>query len=214
MALVRNTVREENKAQEAIRSATFDKNEVVNFVKRAGGGDLEAFGELYSIYLDKIYRYIFYQVRDKMTAEDITEEVFVKAWKAIKSCKGKEQTFSSWLYRIAHNHVIDYFRTRRQHLALEEAMPAAIGSPEQEAEEKLMQQELAEAISYLPPQQKQIIILKFIEGLDNQEIAQILRKRQGAIRVMQMRALMALRQRLTSEDTECKLSYLKPLMKV
>ena len=214
MGAVRYKDIEGNQAQEIRANGTYDKTEVPRLVERAADGSFGAFGELYSIYLDQIYRYVFYQVRDKMTAEDLTEEIFLKAWEALGRYKQRSLAFSAWLYRVAHNHVIDYFRTRRQHLALEEAMPAAIGNPEQEAEEKLIQQELAEAISYLPPQQKQIIILKFIEGLDNEEIAQIMRKRQGAIRVMQMRALMALRQRLSSEDTECKLSYLKPLMKV
>ncbi len=214
MGAVRYKDIEGNQAQEIRANGTYDKTEVPGLVERAADGSFGAFGELYSIYLDQIYRYVFYQVRDKMTAEDLTEEIFLKAWEALGRYKQRSLAFSAWLYRIAHNHVIDYFRTRRQHLALEETMPAAIGNPEQEAEEKLIQQELAEAISYLPPQQKQIIILKFIEGLDNEEIAQIMRKRQGAIRVMQMRALMALRQRLSSEDTECKLSYLKPLMKV
>ena len=93
-------------------------------------------------------------------------------------------------------------------------MPAAVSNPEQETEAKLMQQELAEAISYLPPQQRQIIILKFIEELGNREIAQIMQKRQGAIRVMQMRALAALRQKLSSGKEKCELSYLKPLMNV
>ena len=78
-------------------------------------------------------------------------------------------------------------------------MAVATDSPEQEVEENIMHQEMMAAISYLPPQQKQIILLKFIEGLDNREIAQIMRKRQGAIRVMQMRALAALRQKLGGE---------------
>lgn len=214
MGAVRYKDIESTEAQEIRVNGTYDKTEVPRLVGWATDGNVEAFGELYSIYLDQIYRYVFYQVRDKMTAEDLTEEIFLKAWEAIGKYKQKSLAFSAWLYRIAHNHVIDYFRTRRQHLALDEVMPAAIGNPEQEAEEKLMQQELAQAISYLPPQQRQVIILKFIEGLENQEIAQIMRKRQGAIRVMQMRALRALRQKLSSESSICKLSYLKPLMKV
>jgi RNA polymerase sigma-70 factor (ECF subfamily) len=214
MGAVRYKDIEGNQAQEIRANGTYDKTEVPRLVERAANGSFGAFGELYSIYLDQIYRYVFYQVRDKMAAEDLTEEIFLKAWEAIGRYKQKSLAFSAWLYRIAHNHVVDYFRTRRQHVALDELMPAASGNPAQEAEEKLMQQELAQAISYLPPEQKQIIILKFIEGLDNQEIAQIMRKRQGAIRVMQMRALTALRQILTSEETKCKLSYLKPLMNV
>ncbi len=198
MALTRNTVREKNKAQEATGQATLNQYKVARLVKRATGGDLEAFGELYSIYLDRIYRYVFYQIKDKMTAEDITEEVFVKAWKAIKSCKGKERTFSSWLYRIAHNQVIDNLRSQRKHLSTEEVESLADDSnPELEAEGNLERQELLASLSCLPQSQKQVIILKFIEGLDNREIEHIMGKSQGAIRVLQMRALSTLRRKLS-----------------
>ena len=198
MALIRNTVRKENKAQEATGQATLNQYEVAWLVKRATGGDLEAFGELYSIYLDRIYRYIYYQIQDKMTAEDITEEVFVKAWKAIKSCKGKERTFSSWLYRIAHNQVIDNLRRQRKHLSTEDVESLADDSnPELEAEGNLERQELLASLSCLPQSQKQVIILKFIEGLDNREIEHIMGKSQGAIRVLQMRALSTLRRELS-----------------
>jgi len=204
MKMVRNKVRDKNKAQEAARIIAPEQPETLGLVKRATGGDFEAFGELYSIYLDRIYRYVFYQVKDKMTAEDVTEEVFLKAWKAIGSCKGKELTFSPWLYRIAHNHIIDYLRSRQKYLskkysATEVGDIAEVGGPEPEAEAKLEWQELLETISCLPQNQKQVLILKFAEGLDNREISHIMGKSQGAIRVLQMRALAALRRRLSSE---------------
>ena len=199
-----------NKSQDVSNPQTFGELEVRRLVERAVDGDFEAFGEIYSIYLDRIYRYVVYQVDDKMIAEDLTEETFIKAWEAIGKYKWKGQPFSAWLYRIAHNQVIDYFRTTRRDLTLKEELPAEAAEPEQEAEEKLRQQELIKAISYLPAQQKQVIILKFIEGLENPEIAQIMRKSQGAIRVMQMRALAALRQKLSGEANKWKLNYLRP----
>ena len=214
MAAVRYKETEGNKARETRVAEACSETEVSRLVDEATGGDIEAFGNLYSIYLDRIYRYVFYQVKSKMTAEDLTEEIFLKAWEAIGRYRQRKLAFSAWLYRIAHNHVIDYFRTRRQHLVLDEATLATTGNLEKEAEEKQMQQELAKAISYLPPQQRQIIILKFIEDLDNREIAQIMRKREGAVRVMQMRALSALRQKLGSKENKCELNYLKPLTKV
>jgi len=194
-----NKYREGERAQATAGTVSGDQPEITGLVERASGGDFEAFGELYSIYLDKIYRYVFYQVRDKMIAEDITEEVFLKAWKAIGSCKGKEQTFSAWLYRIAHNHVIDNLRSQRKHLSTEMEALAEVSGPELRVEEKLERQETLAAISHLPQNQKQVIILKFIEGMDNREIGHVMGKSQGAIRVMQMRALAALRQRLGGE---------------
>jgi len=199
MKVVRNKVREEKKAQVATRAATYDESEIAELVERAAGGNFEAFGELYSIYLDRIYRYVFYQVRDKMTAEDITEEVFIKAWNAIASCKGRGQTFSSWLYRIAHNHVIDSLRSRRRHLSIEMETADKVGGLELEAKEELEQQELLQVIGCLSQNQRQVIILKFIEGLDNCEIGQVMGKSEGAIRVLQMRALATLRRELGRE---------------
>ncbi|MFC1894219.1 sigma-70 family RNA polymerase sigma factor [Chloroflexota bacterium] len=199
MDIYRLKGREEDKAEGIAKTGVLDETKIVSLVKRAAGGDFEAFGELYSVYLDRIYRYVFYQVKDKMTAEDLTEEIFVKAWGAIGSYKGQGQSYSSWLYRIAHNHVIDYFRIRRQHMSLIVDIPASVVGPEEEAERHLMQEEVLELISCLPPQQKQVVILRFIEDLDNHEIEEITGKSQGAIRVMQMRALAMLRQRLNNE---------------
>jgi len=173
-----------------------DPAEIVRLVKEAAGGDFTAFGELYSIYLDRIYRYVFYQIKDKMTAEDITEEVFIKAWRAIRSCRGKEKTFSTWLYRIAHNHLINTLYCREKLMSLEKNNLVEVIDPKQKIEVKIECQELLETITCLPQNQKQVIILKFVEGLDNREIGRIMSKNEGAIRVSQMRALTTLREKL------------------
>lgn len=198
MGVLRNNIVRGNGPEGTAEAATPSQAKVFRLIKRAISGDGEAFGELYSIYLDRIYRYVFYQVRDEMTAEDITEEVFIKAWKALASCKGKERTFSSWLYRIAHNHVIDSFRKRHGELPLQAEMTDGLFE-RNEAEEALEQQEQLAALDHLPRNQRQVIILKFIEGMDNLEISRIMSKSEGAIRVLQTRALAALRQRLGAE---------------
>jgi RNA polymerase sigma-70 factor (ECF subfamily) len=196
---VRNKVVEENRGEATTRTVAPAPKKIVRLIRRAAGGDAEAFGELYSLYLDRIYRYVFYQVKDRMTAEDITEEVFIRAWKAIGSCRGREQTFSSWLYRIAHNRVIDTFRSQRKELSIDMETLAEFRHPRVEAETALEWQELLKGIDCLPRNQKQVIILKFIEGLDNREIGQVIGKNQGAIRILQMRALAKLREKLGSE---------------
>ncbi len=197
MQNIRN-INKEN-IHETRESPASQPTETVRLVKRAIGGDFRAFGDLYGVYLDRIYRYAFYQVKDKMTAEDITEEVFIKAWKAINSCKGKEHTFSAWLYRIAHNQVIDIFRNQRKERAVEIETVAALHNPGTDVEIGLAHQELLNNIADLPSNQKQVIVLKFIEGLDNREIERVMGKSQGAIRVLQMRALAELRGRLSSQ---------------
>ncbi|MFC1964321.1 sigma-70 family RNA polymerase sigma factor [Chloroflexota bacterium] len=174
-----------------------DKPEIASLVRKAAGGSFEAFGKIYHIYVEAIYRYVFYQVKDKMAAEDITEEVFLKALDAIKSCKGKEATFSSWLYRIAHNQVIDNFRrSKKQSMTIGVEKFDNMADPKQEVGKGLERQELLQVIARLPQNQGQVIILKFIEGLDNREVGQIMGKSEGAIRILQMRALTSLREML------------------
>ena len=199
MTFIRNKSKEELKAQATTGAATDNETKISGLVERAANGNIEAFGDLYHIYIERIYRYVFYQVKDKSTAEDITEEIFVKAWKAINSCKGRGQTFSSWLYRIARNHVIDSLRRLQKRQSVEIEKVVEIGDPETEIEGGLERQELLKSIAGLPKNQQQVIILKFIEGLDNSEIGQVMGKSQGAIRVLQMRALATLRRELSSE---------------
>jgi RNA polymerase sigma-70 factor (ECF subfamily) len=196
MVAVGNKVRGETKARATAAGKTYSQSETVALVEKAAGGNISAFGELYSIYLDQIYRYVYYQVKDKMAAEDITEDVFVKAWKSIKSCKGKETTFLSWLYRIAHNHMINTLRRENRMVSIEKIESVDFTDPKEEIETKAEYKELLENITYLPENQKQVVILKFITGLDNREIGKIMGKREGAIRVLQMRALNTLREKL------------------
>jgi len=199
MGNLRNNNVGENEVKDTAGTVTPRQSEVVRLVKRAISGDFEAFGEIYSIFLDRIYRYVFYQVKNKMTAEDITEEVFIKAWNAIGSCKGREKTFSAWLYRIAHNRVIDNFRSQEKEQSIDMETIAELSHPELEVEKEIDHHKLLNGIAELPQNQKQVIILKFIEGLDNSEIGQIMGKNQGAIRILQMRALAKLRDRLNHE---------------
>jgi RNA polymerase sigma-70 factor (ECF subfamily) len=134
-----------------------------------------------------------------MTAEDITEEVFLKAWKAIKSCKGRGKTFSSWLYRIAHNHMVNTLRDNNRITYLANDREIQITDPTRQAELNIECQEMLKAIDCLPENQKQVIILKFIEGLDNREISKIIGKSEGAVRITQMRALTKLREKFGEE---------------
>jgi len=190
---------DENKPQVINEVITYEQSEIARLVDEAADGDFEAFGELYSIYLDRIYRYVFYQVKDRMTAEDITEEVFIKAWKAINSCKGRGKTFLSWLYRIAHNHLVNTLQRIKKHASIEMQTLIEVDNFEPEAEATLVNEELSGMIACLPQNQRQVIMLKFIEGLDNREIGQVMGKKEGAIRVLQMRALSKLRQKLSKE---------------
>jgi RNA polymerase sigma-70 factor (ECF subfamily) len=208
MKVVCNNTGEEKTSRENSVISPDNLPEISKLVNRAAQGDIEAFGQLYTIFLDRIYRYVLYQVRDKMTAEDITEEVFLKAWKAIKTCKGKGKTFSSWIYRIAHNHIINTRRNLNKLSSIEVEKLSSLNEPDLVFEMNSEQHEIMESIAELPPNQAQVITLKFIEGFDNREIGKILGKSEGAVRITQLRALTALRQKIGGGKygTRCEIS--------
>jgi len=134
-----------------------------------------------------------------MTAEDILQETFVKAWRAIRSSKVNSQTFISWLYRIAHNQLVDTIRRNRRHLSAMEKVENSYDTRVPEHVVDAEQRDLLKVVDTLPRMQKQVIILKFIEGLSNSEIGQVIGKSQGAVRILQMRALASMRQQLAAE---------------
>jgi len=173
-----------------------------DLAQRASMRDQEAFAELYNAYVDKIYKYIFYKVGNGTDAEDLCEQVFLKAWEAIGRYKWCGYPFSSWLYKLAHNLVVDFYRTRRDQLPLNDHIFSADEQAEAEHALHLAVEaaEVRKALELLTPEQRQVISLKFIEGYKNPEIAEMLNKKEGAIRALQYRALRSLQAILEAED--------------
>ncbi len=172
--------------------------------QRASEHDQAAFAELYNAYVDKIYKYIYYKVGDPTDAEDLCEQVFLKAWEAIGRYTWCGYPFSSWLYRLAHNLVVDHYRTRRESVPLHEVL--ATSSEPEDPQDALLQTldaaELKDAICQLTDDQRQVIYLKFIEGYENAEIAMMLNKKEGAIRALQYRALRSLLGIMEAEEVK------------
>ncbi len=167
-------------------------------INSAKGGDEKAFGELYKKYLASIYRYVFMRVGyRKHEAEDITHQVFMSAWQNMRTYKTQGFPFSSWLYRIAHNAVIDYYRTQRPSFDLEfvddNVAFADIPELESHIDDRMQMEGIRVALTKLEPDQQNVIIMKFVNELENKEIAQALGKTEGAIRVIQHRALKQLK---------------------
>lgn len=173
-----------------------------SLIERARQGDAAAFGELYERYLSSVYRYIAYRTARQDVAEDLTAEVFLNAWKAIERYTRRGYTFRAWLLRIAHNEVIDHYRTHRKESTLSEEdlqIPSFAG-PDLFAELRADHIALARAVRRLPEQWQQLILLRFVEELSFEEIGIILGKRSGACRLMQHRALARLRELLAGEE--------------
>ena len=171
----------------------YERNE--ELVALAIKGDGEAFGKLYLRHLDSIYRYVYFRVGDTAEAEDLTEEVFVRAWEALPRYQTREYQFISWLYRIAHNLVIDYRRRKRPDALVNvDENPEAVTphSPERILEEVQSLENLSDAIRELNDDEQQVIVLRYIEGLSHDEVAAIIGKSNEASRVIQHRALARL----------------------
>ncbi|MCD5401407.1 sigma-70 family RNA polymerase sigma factor, partial [candidate division NPL-UPA2 bacterium] len=162
----------------------------------------DAFGKLYDMHVDRVYRHIYYRVGNVADAEDLTQQVFLKAWQAIGKYKKTASPFLAWLMTISHNLVVDYYRTKKDKAYLEAEVTAnnLAPSPEQVAEARFEQQQLRKAILQLPGDQQQVVLLRFIEGFEFKEIASSLGKSEGAIRVILHRALAKLRHILEKED--------------
>jgi RNA polymerase sigma-70 factor (TIGR02952 family) len=176
-------------------------------VIQAKAGDAEAFGHLYETYLDRIYRYIYFRVTDEQTAEDLISQVFTKAWENLDRYQPSGRPFIAWLYTIAHNTVIDHYRTRKDTVAIENTISLASDapSPHEQVELHFEADNLRAALQTLTPEQQQVVVLKFISGMSTDEIAGQLRKSAGAIRALQMRALQALAKQMEKDEAYSRL---------
>ena len=168
--------------------------------------DQAAFGELYERYVKKIYGYIYFRTGNHHDAEDLTARVFHRALVHIETYVERGVPFQAWLYRIAHNLVANWHRdrTRRKVVPLDEFVAAGLRTeaPEDTTESQEERDRLVEAIRRLPEERQQLLILKFVDKLSNQEIGEIMDRSEGAIKSLYHRTLQALRDELTAAQSE------------
>ena len=169
-----------------------------SLIRRAQQHDHAALTQLYEENFDRIYRYIVFKTGDRTEAEDMTQQVFLNAIKSISSFKWKGTPFSAWLFRIAHNQIVDYLRrkTKRATVPLEDYMAGAGDDPREEVEQKLEIENLAPAIKRLTKAQQEVISLRFGGDLPIAEVAKVMGKSAGAIKALQHSAIVSLRKAL------------------
>lgn len=177
------------------------KEEIEKLVALVQDGDHESFAVLYDLFVDPLYRYIYYRVGDE-EAEDILEVVFIKVWENIHRYKAGKSSFSSWIFRIAHNLVIDHYRAssgkETQELSVTIADTDREHNPIKVTENTLNNKLLKQALNKLSKKYRDVLIYKFINQLTNREIAEIMGKTEGSIRILQFRALNSLKIELES----------------
>jgi RNA polymerase sigma-70 factor, ECF subfamily len=172
-------------------------------VREAVRGDQQAFARLYEAHFNKIYRYVYLKIGDQTEAEDMTQQVFLHALRSISSFKYQGTPFTAWLFRIAHNQIVDFFRrktTRPPPVELDETVPANTKDPENMAELTLNIEQLQQATKHLTGAQQEVLSLRFAGGLSIEETARAMGKSPGAIKALQHAAVLSLRKILVVEQ--------------
>jgi RNA polymerase sigma-70 factor (ECF subfamily) len=174
-------------------------------IERARAGDQQALAAIYDWYLPRVYRYVLSRLGNVTEAEDLTEDIFLRMLGAIADYRRTNVPFSAWLFRIARNQVVSYYRRnglRKSHGTLDETMADSRQDPASIVETQLMLGEVAEAVQRLPDAQRDVIALRFAVGLSIAETAQVLGKRQGNVKALQHKAVTRLQKILLAEPKQ------------
>lgn len=173
-----------------------------SLVAQAIGGDKAAFTRLYDLHYDRVYRHVLYRVPSAQDAEDISQLVFLQAWRAVGRYQVTGSPFIAWLLTIAHNSVVTFYRRNRPTATLDYEVreDRTDSNPEQVAEASLDRERVRTAITQLRPQHQQVVTMRFLDNLSNRDIALALGKSEGAVRVIQHRALAELRRILGRDE--------------
>ncbi|HLY24880.1 MAG TPA: RNA polymerase sigma factor [Aggregatilineales bacterium] len=179
-----------------------DSKREQKLIRAAQRGDERAFGELYNAHVHDIYRYMLYRVGTPEVAQDLTAEVFLRAIEGLVRYQDREIPWLAWLYRIAHARVVDHYR-RSRHYQNQEDIDSLEITADHDLDSDLLtsfqQQKLKDALLRLSDDQQQVIILRFIQGYNIQQTADVLGKSIGAIKMIQRRALQAMKAELTRQ---------------
>ena len=171
-------------------------------VRLAQQGDAASFGGLYERHFDRVYSYLAFKLGSPTEAEDLAGQVFLKALESLGGYKWTGLPFQAWLFRIAHNLLVDTLRRRSRRLTAPLEHAAVLSDerrevdPETMLDEKLTREGLRSAVDKLTELQKQVIALKFAAGLPNAEVARLMGKSEGAVKALQHAALAALQRHL------------------
>lgn len=180
------------------------KSNELDLVRKAQRGDADAFAAIFDQHYPAIYRYCFYRLGDVKLAQDLTSEVFVRMVEKLDTFKPNGRPLLAWLYTIARNLVADDYRRNGKvaHLPLDEALISGTrANPVHQTEQSLLADCLQKGMKELTEDQRQVILLKFVEDQSNDQVARILGKTRGAVKSLQHRALASLRRVL--EDEPC-----------
>lgn len=183
-----------------------DKERITNLVRQVQSGDQTAFAVLYDEFAQRLYAFIRIKVAVTEQAEDILQEVFLKAWKGCKALDLKDLNFSAWLYKVASNTINDYYRkTYREPkvVSIDEAQEVAgFDNPADNASRGLEKRIIRQTVDKLPPHFKEVVELRFFQDFSVAETAKILNKNSVTVRVWQHRAMKQLTELFKEQEAE------------
>jgi len=163
-----------------------------DLLQRASQLETQALAEIYDTHSQGIYRYAMRLLGDESLAEDCAADTFARFLKSLQEWRGPRDNLQAYLYRIAHNWIVDHYRKDRETVELNDAVRSEADVPEEEAAKRIRQKQVRKAIRQLTPDQQQVISLKYLEDWSNEEIAGVLKKPIGAVKSIQHRALKSL----------------------
>jgi RNA polymerase sigma-70 factor (ECF subfamily) len=172
-------------------------------VAAAQAGDTAAFGRLYDRYVDSVFRYVLFRVGDRSLAEDVTSETFLRALRRLSSLSYQGRDVGAWFVTIARNIVLDHVKSSRFRLEVATADPDdgndLQAGPESQVITQLTHTELLRCVRQLGDDQRECVVLRFLQGLSVAETAAIMGRNEGAIKALQHRAVRRLAQLLPAE---------------
>lgn len=169
------------------------RERLIALVELARGGDKEAFGLLYDHYQPSVYRFLYYRTRSQTLAEDLTSDTFFRALRSMDSFRWQGRDFGAWLMTIARNLTTDHFKAGRTRLetATEDMSPhdGTEAGPEDAVLAGLTNEVLLQALTQLPPEQRDCLVMRFLQGLSIAETAKVLQRSDGAVKQLQLRGV-------------------------
>jgi RNA polymerase sigma-70 factor (ECF subfamily) len=178
-----------------------DQKQIDKLVREAQKGNTKAFGEIYDIYYPKIHKYVFYKVSEDHV-DDVVSTIFIKSWSKLNKYRKQKCAFSAWLFRIAHNTIVDHYRTNKEFYELEEriADDNQAMNPERLTDISLTGKRVHRALRDLGEKYQEVILLKYMNEMSNPNIANVMKVSESNVRTLQHRALKQLRSIIEDED--------------
>lgn len=174
-----------------------------NLLARAQSLDKSAIAQIHDAYYTALYRYFTFRVDDPQTAEDLTGELFIRFVQALHRRRGPRENIAGWLYGTAANLLKEHYRKQRKqrHVQLDDTIPGKGPGPEQDVDSNLAAEQLRQAIDELSPEQQEVLALRFAHGMPHRQVANTLGKSEGAVRMLQVRAIAALSELLSEAES-------------